>query len=163
MNEENASLVEPFSPSPSGYLLVNALAKGSLEQRPLVNPSQYAKNALLMIIVTCLKRAGGEMTAVDFWAILAETFAIRLDETTRLTINQHKIFGDVQKTIKTDFVKDGYLIFEQAKETTAENASQTVKLGFRAQHEFPDQAVDEFMEKIRDYAVESDEEEVEME
>lgn len=116
-----------------------------------------------MIVVTCLKRAGGEMTAVDFWAILAETFAIRLDETTRLTINQHKIFGDVQKTLKTDFVKDGYLIFEQAKETTAENTSQTVKLGFRAQHEFPDQALDEFMEKVRDYSVESDEEEVEME
>ena len=116
-----------------------------------------------MIIVTCLKRAGGEMTSTDFWAILAETFAIRHDETTRLTINQHKIFGDVQKLIKTDFVKEGYLIFEQTKETTAENPSQTVKLGFRAQHEFPDHSLDEFMEKIRDYAVESDEEQVEME
>ena len=117
-----------------------------------------------MIIVTCLKRAGGEMTAVDFWAILAETFAIRLDETTRLTINQHKVFGDVQKLLKSDFVKDGYLIFEQTKETSGETLSQTVKLGFRAQHEFPDQSMDEFMEKVRDYAVESDDgEEIEME
>lgn len=139
------------------------MTKGPLEQRPLVNPSQYAKNALLMIIVTCLKRAGGEMTSVDFWAILAETFAIRHDETTRLTMNQHKTFGDVQKLIKIDFVKENYLIFEQSKEITGENPNQTVKLGFRAQHEFPDHALDEFMEKIREYAIESDDEQVEME
>ena len=111
-----------------------------------------------MIIVACLKRAGGEMTSVDFWAILGETFSIRNDESTRLTINQHKVFGDVQKLIKTDFVKEGYLVFEQAKDFTGEAPSQTVKLGFRAQHEFPDQALDEFIEKIRDYGIESDEE-----
>ena len=141
-----------------GYILVNGLSKGPLEQRPLTNPSQYSKYALLMIIVACLKRAGGEMTSADFWAILGETFSIRNDESTRLTINQHKIFGDVQKLIKTDFVKEGYLVFEQAKDFTGEAPSQTVKLGFRAQHEFPDQALDEFIEKIREYGVESDEE-----
>jgi hypothetical protein len=139
-----------------GYILVNGLKKGPLENRPLANSSQYSKYALLMIIIACLKRAGGEMTSIDFWAILGETFSIRNDESTRLTINQHKIFGDVQKLIKNDFVKEGYLIFEQAKDFTGDTPSQTVKLGFRAEQEFPDQALDEFIEKIGDYGIESD-------
>lgn len=142
-----------FSP---GYILVNGLKHGPLEQRPLTNSSHHSKYALLMIIVACLKQAGGEMTAVDFWAILAETFSIRNDESTRLTINQHKIFGDVQKLIKTDFVKEGYLIFDQAKDVTGDTPSQTVKLGLRAHQEFPDHALDEFINKVREYDIESD-------
>lgn len=141
-----------------GYVLVNALKQGPLEHRPLANSSQYSKYALLMIIVTCLKRAGGEMTSVDFWGILGETFAIRNDESTRLSINQHKIFGDVQKLIKTDFVKEGYLLFDQAKDLTGETPSQTVKLGFRALQEFPDESLEKFIEKIDEYGVESDKE-----
>jgi hypothetical protein len=137
---------------------VNGLKNGPLEHRPLANSSQYSKYALLMIIIACLKRAGGEMTSIDFWAILGETFSIRNDESTRLTINQHKIFGDVQKLIKTDFVKEGYLLFEQAKDFTGDTPSQTVKLGSRAQHEFPDHALEEFIEKVGDYGIESDEE-----
>jgi hypothetical protein len=109
-----------------------------------------------MIIIACLKQAGGELTSIDFWAILGETFSIRNDESTRLAVNQHKIFGDVQKLIKNDFVKEGYLIFEQAKDFTGETPSQTVKLGFRAQQEFPDQAVEKFIEKVREYGLESD-------
>lgn len=139
-----------------GYILVNALEKGPLENRPLVNPNNYSKYALLMIIIACLKRAGGEMTAIDFWAILGETFSIRNDESTRLAINQHKIFGDVQKLIKTDFVKEGYLIFEQAKELTGDTPSQTVRLGYRAQHEFPDESLEKFIEKVESYGIESD-------
>jgi len=142
-----------------GYILVNGLKQGPLEHRPLANSSQYSKYALLMIIIACLKRAGGEMTSVDFWAILGETFSIRNDESTRLTINQHKIFGDVQKLIKIDFVKEGYLIFEQAKDCTGDTPSQTVKLAFRAQHEFPDHAMEEFIEKVEEYQIESDGEE----
>lgn len=111
-----------------------------------------------MIIIACLKRAGGEMTSVDFWGILGETFSIRNDESTRLTINQHKIFGDVQKLIKTDFAKEGYLIFDQAKDFTGDTPTETVKLGFRAQQEFPDHALEEFIEKVEEYGVESDEE-----
>lgn len=111
-----------------------------------------------MIIVACLKRAGGEMSSVDFWAILGETFSIRNDESTRLAVNQHKIFGDVQKLIKTDFVKEGYLLFEQAKDLTGDTPTQTVKLGFRAQHEFPDEAMETFMEKVAEYGIESDKE-----
>jgi hypothetical protein len=139
-----------------GFILVNALPKGPLEQRPLANPSQYSKYALLMIIVACLKRAGGEMTSTDFWAILSETFSIRNDESTRLTINQHKIFGDVQKLIKIDFAKEGYLIFDQTKDLTGDTPAQTVKLGLRAQCEFPDHALDEFIEKVGGYGIESD-------
>lgn len=111
-----------------------------------------------MIIIACLKRAGGEMTSVDFWSILGETFSIRNDESTRLTINQHKIFGDVQKLIKIDFVKEGYLIFDQAKDVTGDTPSQIVKLAFRAHQEFPDEALDEFIEKVKDYEIESDKE-----
>ncbi|CAF1053791.1 unnamed protein product [Rotaria magnacalcarata] len=142
-----------------GYVVVNALRQGPLEHRPLANSNQYSKYALLMIIVTCLKRAGGEMASVDFWGILGETFSIRNDESTRLSINQHKIFGDVQKLIKTDFVKDGYLIFDQAKDFTGDTPTQTVKLGFRAQQEFPDETLEKFIEKIDDYGIESDKEE----
>ena len=109
-----------------------------------------------MIIVACLKRAGGEMTSTDFWAILGETFSIRNDESTRLTINQHKIFGDVQKLIKTDFVKEGYLILDQQKDVAGDTQAQTVKLGLRAQYEFPDQALEEFIEKVGEYGIESD-------
>lgn len=109
-----------------------------------------------MIIVACLKRAGGELTALDFWAILGETFSIRNDESSRLVINQHKIFGDVQKLIKTDFVKEGYLIFEQAKELTGDTPSQTVRLGVRAQYEFPDESLEKFIEKVESYSIESD-------
>ena len=109
-----------------------------------------------MIIIACLKQAGGELTSADFWAILGETFSIRNDESTRLTINQHKIFGDVQKLIKVDFVKEGYLIFDQAKDFTGDTPSQTVKLGFRAQHEFPDHSVEKFIEKVKEYGLESD-------
>ena len=142
-----------------GYILVNGLKAGALEHRPLTDANQYSKYALLMIILACLKRAGGEMTGEDFWGILAETFSIRNEESTRATINQHKIFGDVQKLIKSDFVKEGYLLFEQAKDFTGEKPSLTVKLGFRAQHEFPDQALEAFSEKIRTYGVENDDEE----
>ncbi|CAF0747353.1 unnamed protein product [Adineta ricciae] len=144
-----------------GYILVNALKQGPLERRPLANSSQYSKYALLMIIVACLKRAGGEMSAVDFWAILSETLSIRNEESTRLATNQHKLFGDVQKLIRTDFPKEGYLIFEQAKDLTGDTqaTTQTVKLGFRAQHEFPDEAIDEFIEKVGEYGIESDTEE----
>lgn len=141
-----------------GYILVNALKQGPLEQRPLVNPSQHSKYALLMIIIACLKQAGGEMNSVDFWAILSETFSIRNDESTRLTINHHKIFGDVHKLIKTDFVKEGYLIFEQAKDVTGDTPSQTVKLAFRAHEEFPDYALEQFISKVREYDIESDQE-----
>lgn len=109
-----------------------------------------------MIIIACLKRAGGEMTAIDFWAILGETFSIRNDESTRLAINQHKIFGDVQKLIKTDFVKEGYLVFDQAKELTGETPSQAVRLGYRAQYEFPDESLEKFIEKVESYRIESD-------
>ena len=116
-----------------------------------------------MIIVACLKRAGGEMTSVDFWAILGETFSIRNEESTRLATNQHKIFGDVQKLLKTDFVKEGYLIFDQAKDFTGDTPTQTVKLGLRAQEEFPDYALEEFMAKVEDYGVESDRDDEEME
>lgn len=139
-----------------GYILVNGLKQGPLQQRPLTNSNHHSKYALLMIIVACLKQAGGEMTAVDFWAILGETFSIRNDESTKLTINQHKIFGDVQKTIKTDFVKEGYLIFEQAKDATGDAPSQTVKLGLRAHEEFPDHALEEFISKVREYDIEND-------
>ncbi|CAF0861879.1 unnamed protein product [Adineta ricciae] len=143
------------------YILVNALKQGPLERRPLTNPSQNSKYALLMIIVACLKRAGGEMSAVDFWAILSETLSIRNEESTRLATNQHKLFGDVQKLIRTDFPKEGYLIFDQAKDLTGDTqtTTQTVKLGFRAQHEFPDEAIDEFIEKVGEYGIESDTEE----
>jgi hypothetical protein len=103
------------------------------------------------------------MTSIDFWAILGETFSIRNDESTRLTINQHKIFGDVQKLIKTDFVKEGYLIFDQAKDLTGDTPSQTVKLGFRAQQEFPDHALEEFIKKVGEYGIESDDDEEAME
>jgi hypothetical protein len=147
-----------FDEKHDGYILVNGLKQGPLENRPLTNSNQYSKYALLMIIIACLKRAGGEMTSIDFWAILGETFSIRNDESTRLTINQHKIFGDVQKLIKIDFVKEGYLVFEQAKDFTGDTPSQTVKLGFRAQQEFPDYALDEFIEKVGDYGIESDRE-----
>ncbi|CAF0831847.1 unnamed protein product [Adineta steineri] len=140
-----------------GYILVNGLKKGPLEHRPLTNSNQYSKYALLMIIIACLKRAGGEMTSTDFWAILGETFSIRNEESSRLTINQHKIFGDVQKLIKVDFVKEGYLILEQAKDLTGDTPTQTVKLGFRAQHEFPDDSLEEFIEKVEQYGIESDE------
>lgn len=140
----------------SGYILVNALSQGPLEHRPLVNTNQHSKYALLMIIVACLKRAGGEMTSVDFWGILGETFSIRNDESTRLSINQHKIFGDVQKLIKGDFVKEGYIVFEQAKDFTGDTPNPTVKLGFRAQHEFPDESLDKFIEKVEEYGIESD-------
>lgn len=139
------------------------MKQGPLKQRPLVNPSQHSKYALLMMIIACLKQAGGEMSSVDFWAILAETFSIRNDESTRLTINHHKIFGDVHKLIKTDFVKEGYLIFEQAKDVTGDTPSQTVKLGFRAQEEFPDYALEEFISKVREYNIESDHEDEENE
>ncbi|UJR10102.1 hypothetical protein I4U23_014324 [Adineta vaga] len=141
-----------------GFILVNALKQGPLERRPLANPSQYSKYALLMIVVACLKRAGGEMAAADFWGILGETFSIRNDESTRLAINQHKIFGDVQKLIKTDFPKEGYLIFDQDKDFTGDTPAQTVKLGFRAQQEFPDEALEEFIEKVAEYGIESDKE-----
>lgn len=151
--ETNESTIQSLF---QGYILVNALEKGPLENRPLVNPNQYSKYALVMIIIACLKRAGGEMTAIDFWAILGETFSIRNDESTRLSTNQHKIFGDVQKLIKTDFVKEGYLVFEHSKESTGDTPSQTVKLGFRAQHEFPDHALEEFIEKVESYGIESD-------
>ncbi len=154
---------QSFQSSVQGFILVNGLKQGPLEQRPLVNSSQYSKYALLMIIIACLKRAGGEMTSIDFWAILGETFSIRNDESTRLTINQHKIFGDVQKLIKTDFVKEGYLIFDQAKDLTGDTPSQTVKLGFRAQQEFPDHALEEFIKKVGEYGIESDDDEEAME
>ena len=134
------------------------MQRGPLENRPLANSSQYSKYALLMIIIGCLKRAGGEMTSVDFWGILAETFSIRNDESSRLPMNQHKIFGDVQKLIKTDFVREGYLIFDQAKDFTGDTSTQIVKIGFRAQHEFPDEALDEFIEKVVGYGIECDRE-----
>lgn len=135
---------------------MNDLKNGPLENRPLTNSSQYSKYALLMIILACLKRAGGEMSSTDFWSILGETFSIRQDESTRSTINQHKYFGDVQKLIKADFVREGYLVFEQAKELTGDVPSQTVKLGFRAQHEFPDHALEQFIDKVNKYEVDSD-------
>ncbi|CAF1046667.1 unnamed protein product [Rotaria sordida] len=145
-----------FDEKHDGYVLINGLKQGSLEHRPLANSNQYSKYALLMIIIACLKRAGGEMTSIDFWGILGETFSIRNDESTRLTINQNKIFGDVQKLIKNDFVKEGYLIFEQAKDFTGDTPTQTVKLAFRAQHEFPDETLEKFIEKIENYEIESD-------
>ncbi|CAF0970133.1 unnamed protein product [Rotaria sp. Silwood1] len=147
-----------FDEKHDGYILINSLKQGPLEHRPLVNSNQYSKYALLMIIIACLKRAGGEMTSIDFWGILGETFSIRNDESTRLTINQHKIFGDVQKLIKNDFVKEGYIIFEQAKDFTGDTPTQTVKLAFRAQHEFPDETLEKFIEKVEDYGIESDRE-----
>lgn len=128
-----------------------------MENRPLANGNQYSKYALLMIIVACMRRAGGEMNSTDFWTILSETLGIRQDELTRLTINQHKYFGDVQKLIKTDYVREGYLVFEQMKDFTGDGPSpQTVKLGWRTDQEFPDHALEQFIDKINHYDVDDD-------
>lgn len=98
------------------------------------------------------------MSSTDFWSILGETFSIRQDESTRSTLNHHKYFGDVQKLIKTDFVKEGYLVFEQNKDLAGDVPSQTVKLGFRSQYEFPDHALEKFIDKVNQYDADSDHE-----
>ncbi|CAF0760096.1 unnamed protein product [Didymodactylos carnosus] len=138
-----------FDESHDGFILVNNLAN-SLDQKPLVTQTNYPKMALLMIITTCLKHAGGELSATDFWRMLSDTLNINGDLPTNLTQNQHKIFGDVQKLIKTEFVKEGYLVFDQMKDLSGSSDTPVVmvRLGHRSKHEFTDENLEKFTKHL---------------
>jgi len=126
-----------------GYILTNGIISHNKQNENLMEWDENQKMGLLMIIVSILFMNENTLTEASLWHTL-QKFGIKKER-------KHNTFGDVEKLINQEFVKENYL--DRIKVQGPEGQTFTYQSGTRTKKEISKRSILEFVSEI--YGTES--------
>ncbi|XP_065645018.1 non-structural maintenance of chromosomes element 3 homolog isoform X2 [Hydra vulgaris] len=126
-----------------GFVLVNLLEENPGCESLLDWGKENEKMGLLMVIISMIYMNEGVLSEASLWYCLKK---LGIEKN-----RQHRLFGDVDKLIQMEFVKQNYL--ERKKQTITEGSLIQYHIGPRTSVEISKRKILQFVSKV--YGVES--------